>query len=350
MQMMIKDGDMPSIVDGAGYPADSADLGRILPLGRAVIKWLSPGGSNSRLSILIYHRVLPGRDPLFPDEVDARAFDAQIALLKACFNIIPLRDAIRGLREGRLPSRAACITFDDGYADNAEVALPILQKHGIPATFFIATRFLDGGRMWNDTVIELVRHTKLRTVDLSPIGLGRFDIGTDHERRHAIYSMLGKLKYLPMEIRAAQIEQMCGLMPGSDLPTDLMMNTKQVRELDSVGMEIGAHTVNHPILARLTSKAAYSEIAIGKEALESIIGAPVQLFAYPNGKPNQDYLPEHVSLVKKLGFIGAVSTAWGAARHGDDIYQLPRFTPWDGTPLKFTIRLARNILRRAQTI
>jgi peptidoglycan/xylan/chitin deacetylase (PgdA/CDA1 family) len=341
---------MQSINGGSSRPIDLTGSRRSSLFGRAIISLLSPSGSDSRLSILIYHRVLPQRDSLFSDEPDVEAFEAQMALLKASFNIIHLREAIRGLRQGRLPARPACITFDDGYADNARIALPILQKHNIPATFFISTGFLDGGRMWNDTVIELVRRTNLRTVDLSPIGLGRVDIGTTDQRRHATFALLGKLKYLPMEIRTAQIDQMCGLMSVSDLPTDLMMNTAQVRELSNAGMEIGAHTVNHPILARLDWKDAYSEIANGKEALESLIRAPVQVFAYPNGKPNQDYLSDHVNLVKRLGFEGAVSTAWGAARHGDDVYQLPRFTPWDRTSLKFTIRMARNMLRKAQTI
>src|SRR5438067_10198380 len=109
------------------------------------------GSVSQRLSILVFHRVLPQQDPLFPDEMDAQRFDKLLALLKSCFNVVSLRDGIDGLRRGKLPSRAVCITFDDGYADNAEIALPILQRHGMPATFFVATGFLDGGRMFNDT-------------------------------------------------------------------------------------------------------------------------------------------------------------------------------------------------------
>ena len=107
-----------------------------------------------RLSILIYHRVLARPDPLFPYEVDAKRFGQHLNLLKRFFTVIPLHDAVHLLARGKLPARAACITFDDGYADNAQVALPILQKHGMCATFFIATGFLDGGQMWNDKVID----------------------------------------------------------------------------------------------------------------------------------------------------------------------------------------------------
>jgi peptidoglycan/xylan/chitin deacetylase (PgdA/CDA1 family) len=316
-------------------------------LGRALMATLSPSGAHSRLSILIYHRVLPQRDPLFPDEVDAQAFDEQMRLVKLCFNIIPLADAVRGMRRGSLPPRAACITFDDGYADNVEVALPILQKHGISSTFFIATGFLDGGRMWNDTVIELVRRASGKTLDLSTMGLGAFEIGSTQQRQQTIFTLLAKLKYLPLEARQAQIDQMCSLLRVA-LPTDLMMSSGHVRELHSAGMEIGGHTVNHPILARLEHMDARAEIANGKETLEHIIRAPVRLFAYPNGKPNQDYLPDHVEIVKSLGFDGAVSTAWGAARCGDNLYQLPRFTPWDRGHMRFTMRMAQNMFRKVQ--
>ena len=87
---------------------------------------------------------------------------------------------------------------------------------------------------------------------------------------------------------------------------------------------------------------AYSEMADGCDELEAIIGYRPKLFAYPNGKPGQDYTAEHVQFAKRLGFIGAVSTAWGCARPDSDYFQLPRFTPWDQSSLRFNLRLARN--------
>ncbi|USX18014.1 polysaccharide deacetylase family protein [Oxalobacteraceae bacterium OTU3REALA1] len=315
---------------------------------RPLLRLLSPGGRRG-LSIMIYHRVLAAPDPLFPGEIDRAAFAIQLGLLKSSFNVLALDEAVRLMRAGRLPPRAACITFDDGYADNAVEALPILQRYGLTATFFVATGFLDGGRMWNDTVIELVRKapaTPGARFDARTAGLGLLPLDGPGARRAAIGALIGHLKYLPMEERLAMVERLAGEADYA-LAQDLMMSSAQVRQLHAAGMGIGAHTVNHPILAAIPARQAGDEIAAGKQRLETLTGAQVPLFAYPNGKPNVDYRAEHVGIVRELGFEGAVSTAWGG-RIGD-LYQLPRFTPWDLGAPRFQLRLAMNLARRANT-
>jgi peptidoglycan/xylan/chitin deacetylase (PgdA/CDA1 family) len=124
-----------------------------------------------------------------------------------------------------------------------------------------------------------------------------------------------------------------------------MMTTEQVRHLHASDMEIGAHTVTHPILAQLDPERAGSEIRESKTHLEAITGGRVTLFAYPNGKPGRDYRREHVGMVRELGFEAAVSTARGVAHAASDPFQLPRFTPWDRTPGKFLLRLYHNTFR-----
>ena len=177
---------------------------------RFLFEVLAPHGSRSRLSVLIFHRVRPRIDPLFPTEPDAAAFEAQLRWVKDWFNVLPLPAAVAGLRDGTLPARPLCITFDDGYADNAAVALPILRKLGLHATFFIATGYLNGGRMWNDTIIEAVRRAAGPRLDLSRLGLGEVAIGSDEERRAAIAALLRQFKYLPRAERAEQVAGGCG--------------------------------------------------------------------------------------------------------------------------------------------
>ena len=144
---------------------------------------LSPAGVSGKLSILIYHRALAAPDPILYDEIDGATFERHMALLAAEFNVLPLGDACTWLARGRLPARAACVTFDDGYADNEQIALPILKRFGLPATFFVSTGFSDGGIMFNDGVIEAVRRAPAGTHDLSSLGLGVHSLGDSASRR-----------------------------------------------------------------------------------------------------------------------------------------------------------------------
>ncbi|KAB8041587.1 polysaccharide deacetylase family protein [Janthinobacterium aquaticum] len=288
----------------------------------------------SSLSILIYHRVLARPDPLFPGEVDARRFAQHLRLLKRFYTVLPLSHAVQGLQDGSLPPRAACISFDDGYADNAQLALPLLQQYGLHATFFIASDYLDGGQMWNDRLIDCVRQASGDAIDLRRLNpelnldLGRLPIASLAQRRAAIGKLLSQLKYLPFGQRQHLADAIARLIPVRPDHSALMLSTAQLRQLQHAGMAIGAHTARHPILANLSDDAAAQEIVQGRSALEQLLQAPVDLFAYPNGKFGQDYGARDAALVRTLGFKAALATDPGAARPGDDPYRLPRFTPW----------------------
>jgi len=320
-------------------------------LSRHLLELRSPAGAGARLSILIFHRVLPQPDPLFPGEVDAARFDRICGWVARWFNVLPLDAAVGRLRAGDLPARALAITFDDGYEDNHSQALPILRRHGLPATFFVATGYLDGGRMWNDTVIEAVRRTRLPVLDLSglPAGdFGRHSLGDATSRRTAIASLLPRLKHLDPTLREHTAAALAAqAQTQAALPEGLMMSSAQVQSLHRAGMQIGAHTVSHPILARISDDAAHAEITQSKQVLEDLIAGPVRLFAYPNGKPGVDYGPAAVALARQTGFDAAVSTTWGSASADSDPFQLPRFTPWRQTRLRFGADLFNNLKRHA---
>ncbi|MGC2456585.1 MAG: polysaccharide deacetylase family protein [Gallionellaceae bacterium] len=307
---------------------------------------LSPAGQNASLSILIYHRVLAEQDAIFPHEPTVKTFDAQIARLKEIFNVLPLAEAVARLKTGSLPARAACITFDDGYADNVTLALPVLQRHSLHATFFIATAYLNGGRMFNDTVIEAIRRSQDNEVDLSALGLGRHQVSTPQAKRDAINKILPKVKYLPLNQREDKVAELARIVSDIPLPDNLMMTTAQLKAMHAAGMGIGGHTSRHPILANLGDSAVRNEITEGKEFLEAMLGEKIDLFAYPNGKPDTDYLPQHASIVRDLGFVAAVSTQPGVATQSSDLFQLPRFTPWQQNSSRFILALLNNLRRQ----
>jgi peptidoglycan/xylan/chitin deacetylase (PgdA/CDA1 family) len=298
---------------------------------------------KQRLSILIFHRVLPGYDPMRPDEPTIVEFDWQMRVLRDNFNPLALVDALERLRTGTLPSRAVCVTFDDGYADNELYALPVLRKYGIPATVFVSTGFLNGGRMWNDSVIEAVRNCPDEKLDLSDLDLGCFLLESFPQRLVAVESIIQRIKHLDPGERAALVNEI--EERATDLPNDLMMTDAQVQSLARNGVSIGAHTVNHPILASVSSEIARGEIQQSKSYLEALLQEEIEVFAYPNGKPDLDYGQEHRDLVEQLGFKAAVSTHWGVSTSQSDRFQLPRFTPWDRGELKFVLRLLVNYRR-----
>jgi peptidoglycan/xylan/chitin deacetylase (PgdA/CDA1 family) len=298
--------------------------------------------TGPRLSIVIFHRVLPQPDPLFPGEMDAAQFDALCGQLARCFRVLTLRDAMAAMDEGRLPRRALVITFDDGYADNATIALPILQRHGLKATFFVATGFLDGGRMWNDTVIEALRRTTRPSARLPELGLDELPLHTPTLRRAAIDRVLPVVKYMNLADRERALASLQVALGQPSLPDDLMMTSEQVRQLHAAGMEIGGHTVRHPILRAVSDDEASREILEGRDHLQAILGAPVESFAYPNGGPDKDFDLRHVSIVERLGFRVAVSTARGVVSGHSDRFQLPRFSPWDRSVGRWVLRLASS--------
>jgi peptidoglycan/xylan/chitin deacetylase (PgdA/CDA1 family) len=294
--------------------------------------------------VLIYHRVPAQPDDLLPGEPHAAEFESTMRWLKSIFNVIPLADGVTGVKTGKLPRRALSITFDDGYANNATVAAPILSRLGLHATFFIATGFLDGGRMFNDTVIEAVRGWTGDVLDLGPLGLGRHPTSTLEERRNAIDAILQGVKYRP-EAERAQLAERVAESAKVVPPSDLMMSSEQASGLARAGFTLGGHTVTHPILSQVDASTARDEIVQGRSRVAELMGARVGLFAYPNGKPGRDYVTASAALVRELGFDGAVSTSTGAARVLSDAFQIPRFTPWDMRPLRFSLQLASNLAR-----
>lgn len=306
-------------------------------------RWLSPAGRRGRLCTFIFHRVLPQADPLLPDEPDAERFERIVAFLSAHFHLMQASDALAALARGALPPAAGCITFDDGYADNATVAAPILLRHRAPATFFVSTGYIDGGRMWNDTVIEAVRAAPDGEIDWADLGLGRPHVAAPDARVAAYSAALSRLKHLE-PLRRRDITDEIARRAGLTARSGLMMTRAQVRQLHDAGMEVGGHTVTHPILSRLKDAQAAAEIGAGREQLAQWTGSQPLAFAYPNGVPGQDFGERDVQLVRAAGFAGAFTTARGTAPVTADRFRVPRFTPWDRPMLRFGARAAMQLV------
>lgn len=296
------------------------------------------GAGEGRLCIVNYHRILERPDPLLASEPTVETFHWQMELLASCFNVLPLHDALEMLKAERMPPRAVAITFDDGYRSTHDLALPVLQQYQLPATVFVTTGHIDKGSMWNDVILEAARRLPRGELELSDIGFGSYPLHTPQDRQNAVQALTERSKYLPPAGRA-QLNHKLETLVGCSLEQELMLTRDMLLALNRAGVEIGGHTITHPILTCVDDATAQAEIAGNKQHLESIIGKPVRLFAYPNGKQGIDFDERHAQMVREAGYSAAFTTAVGPVTRHTGRYTIPRSRPWDNHRMKFAGRL-----------
>ncbi len=301
---------------------------------------LSPGGVRGRLLVFTFHRVLSRPDPLLPGEPDVADFGRMARWIAESCNVLPLAEAARHLRRGTLPARAACLTFDDGYADNLENAVPVLLQLGLPATVFVAVDAVRNGIMWNDIVLDAVRCCGVE-LDTAVAGIATATLPKTDPATFAA-RLLDALKYLPPERRWLSAIDLHRAATGTAETRRHMLTTEMVRTLVGLGFDVGGHTVSHPILSQIDDATALQEIRGCYQWLQDLTARRPCSFAYPNGRPGADYDQRHVEMVRTTGFEVAVSTRWAAGRRTSDTLQLPRFAPWERSKAAFFGRMLRT--------
>ncbi len=280
-----------------------------------------------------------------PGEPDAHSFDRMLGWIGEQFHMMAPLEACERLFDGTLPARAALISFDDGYRDNFEVALPILQRHRMQALFFIASSYLDPVMPFNDRVREALRVVNASSLDLSWMDEGVVATDSIESKLRALPRLLDRVKYLVPNQRESllqRLELQCGQALDEQIRRDRpMMTPDQVRALAKSGMEIGGHTHSHPILRLLSPVAAMVEIQRGRDELNGVLDHAPLIFSYPNGKLHGDFEPEHRDMVQQAGFRYAFSTHRGVATSESNRYMLPRFMPWHHKRLHFQAQALR---------
>ena len=305
--------------------------------------------SREKLSIFLFHKIPLEASRLAPYDLAYADFLKMLDYVNEHFKVIPLDDAVERLGTGQLPAGAACLTFDDGYNGWVEHVMPALLERKLHATFFVTTGQFSGKPMWHERVEQACSLLPLGGLRLFDAELDEFDIADETARLQGLRRIEQYLKYLPLARRESLIERLESLAAAKPETLSLML-ADDVRALHSKGFSIGAHTVNHPILTLCSEDEARHEIAAAREELSAMIAAPVTGFAYPNGRPAQDFNERHVRLVKESGYKYAVTTQWGAATPETSRLQIPRFTPWGPGRLKMSYQLARNYLLPGKTL
>ncbi len=283
--------------------------------------------------------------------VPEKAFRQQLSLLGQTHHFLGLSEVISLIQKGQpLPRLGACITFDDGYANNAEVAAPILTSMGIPATFFVTTGFIDGKTtLWVDR-FELA-FNQLPGNDLAfKIGEEEVLISLRPEDRKTSDSRLReRLKKCTPEIRESVLRDMEQWAHSSNViaPLHRPMSWEQIRGLAKASFEIGAHTVTHPILSHCTDEQANLEVLESKQRIETELGQTCVHFAHPNGQPG-DWTDRTMELIRKAGFRSCLTTIGRRTGQTEDPFFLPRLTVDTGSDIArfgLTISGLRSMLR-----
>jgi len=262
--------------------------------------------NRDRSLILTYHR-FGANDAM---KMSARDFRAQLDYITSRYEIVPL-SFIADLPQGK--RRLAAITIDDGYSDAYEIAFPILREYRVPATLFAATDFIDRKIwMWTDKLRYLTSRAQKESLETT-IGNRAlcFSLNGRASRNEAAEGVNRALKSISEGEKNRAIDRIAeslGVEIPDVPPRDLGPITwEQAREMDAAGIEIGSHTVTHPILTHISLAQLRSELVQSRTRLESILKRKVDLFCYPNG----DYNSAVVSEVERAGYRCAVTVEHG---------------------------------------
>jgi peptidoglycan/xylan/chitin deacetylase (PgdA/CDA1 family) len=272
------------------------------------------------LTILNYHRIQEpaATGPFDAGVVDATpaAFDSQLRFLRENFNLIDLRMLEAHLKGGPLPANPALVTFDDGYRECHDVVLPLLQRHRVPAAFFIATDYVESRRLfWWDRIAWTVHHATRQRFELAYPAPAEFD------RAQGPAPVIARLQRIVKETYDLDLERFldeAALASGApwerrterELADQVVMTWDHVRALREAGMGIGSHTSRHRVLQTLPPAALDDELRGSRLHLEREIGEPVRTLAYPVGRPIDDS-PAIRAAVTSAGYEMAFSACTG---------------------------------------
>jgi CelD/BcsL family acetyltransferase involved in cellulose biosynthesis/peptidoglycan/xylan/chitin deacetylase (PgdA/CDA1 family) len=292
--------------------------------------------------IFIYHRVNDDYDPFLP-AIPVAAFRRQMEFLKKHFPVLSLDELASNSFPQNGEKYCVVITFDDGYRDNFLCAFPVLKTLNLPATIFLTTGCLDSGELpWYDQISWAFKLTIQARLDLSHLGGPDASLAGRSERLQAMNNTLAwlrvinegdRLRYIPQVLNALRV-------PAQLCTPNAMLNWEEVRQMHRHNIFFGAHTVSHPVLAKVSIDELKTEIVGSKNKIEEKLQRAVEHFAYPFGQPS-DLSVEAKQTVQRAGFSTAVTTIWGFNRPGDDLFELkrfsPRFNPWDFHPGQFAM-------------
>jgi len=291
------------------------------------------------LAILYFHHVFKTPNDYYPDDIDEKKFDKLVEYLSNNFQILSLEEAVHKIKAKQLPPRALVITFDDGYRDNYDVALPILKKYDCPATFFVATSGIESGVLWNDKVEQLIKSTEKKTISSIYTGKG-LDISTKSQKVEAYLNITCAIKYNSHDERTKLISILQSELGPISYKRN-MMNDIQLKALVEQGYSLGLHTHNHTIVSGEDEESVKQELSTNKCILENTVGKKIDFIAFPNGDFGQDFTQVHCDIASELGLKAGFSTNDGGGYYATNHFAIPRFMPYRKRLSSFALSIAK---------
>ena len=284
--------------------------------------------------ILTYHRFSSGGEGAnawapgwAADKTPAKVFAEQLEYLTRRYNVVPLDRLAESLcRRERPPARLAAITIDDGYRDAYEIAYPLLRRFGAPATLFVPTDFIDRRAwIWTDKARFLTRRAASQRLAIRIGGQElRLDLDDHSSRRDASERVNATLKRLHEEVKEEVIDRLARALGVAlpQTPSDEFgpIAWAEAREMQANGIEIGSHTLTHPILTRVGDERLRSELQESRSRLEAVLRRRIEQFCYPNGDHDERVRSE----VARAGYGVAVTCVGGLNKRGADPLTLRR--------------------------
>jgi peptidoglycan/xylan/chitin deacetylase (PgdA/CDA1 family) len=252
-----------------------------------------------------------------------RGLEHQLRWLLRAGNVVALEQALDGLHAGRpLPPRAIALTFDDGYRDNLALAVPLLERLGLPATFFLVPGILSGEvRPWWELLGWAFAHSTRPTVRWDGMVLPT----AGREGRRSLRGLAERLKLLDQVGREQTVAELCAHLEPRGEPdcASLFLDWAGARELVRRGFTVGSHSMRHAVLAREAAERQTDDLTAARRQLEQELGLRVRLLAYPNGTFG-DYDENTVRAAEQAGYTHALTARPGLNRRSTPVYEARR--------------------------
>jgi peptidoglycan/xylan/chitin deacetylase (PgdA/CDA1 family) len=286
--------------------------------------------SRDEALVLTYHSVHRRNLP-FPvwHHMDLEKFEEQIDCIARNYHCVSTSQLLADMHRGRLQPYSVVVTFDDGFANNLHVALPVLKRYGVPATFFLTAGTIGSQLLlWSEKLELILEMAQLP--DVTHRGL-QLSLQDPPAKSRSYRAVVGVCKTLAREEVSPYLESLAQALgvPEEAMRTHPQWDQYRMLSWEEVAIlqqselvEFGAHTVTHSVLSRLSKERAWEEIAGSKQMLEKHLKS-VAYFAYPHGG-TADFNPEHRQMAIDAGYAAVFTAESACVRHTTDVFAMPR--------------------------